>query len=109
MQSLTLKHFIDQSFIILGARESFQTWHNLAYYGHFAVFGTLAFFYLGGVGFCRRLQKQMGVVIPERKPVKKENGVISSADSSAKGTPISEKNFQLPPAVDSIIPPKAEL
>jgi lysophospholipid acyltransferase len=119
--SIIVLNYTASPFIILTARGSFQAWHNLAYHGHILVFGGLLFFYLGGTAYCRRLHKQMGIVIPERKPaVKKEdkialngnsngNGFTSSAASSARGTPVSEKNFQFPPAVDTVLPPKLEL
>ncbi|KAH6888373.1 endoplasmic reticulum protein [Coprinopsis sp. MPI-PUGE-AT-0042] len=70
------------------------------------------------LNYTASLHKKMGIVIPERKPaVKKEdkaangngNGFTSSAASSARGTPVSEKNFQFPPAVDTVLPPKLEL
>ncbi|KAH6896401.1 endoplasmic reticulum protein [Coprinopsis sp. MPI-PUGE-AT-0042] len=94
--SIVVLNYTASPFIILTARGSFQAWHNLAYHGHIL----------------------MGIVIPERKPaVKKEdkaangngNGFTSSAASSARGTPVSEKNFQFPPAVDTVLPPKLEL
>lgn len=116
--SIIVLNYTASPFIILTASGSFQAWHNLAYHGHILVFGGLLFFYLGGTAYCRRLHKQMGIAIPERKPAAKKeeklangngSGYSSSAASSARGTPVSEKNFQFPPAVDTVLPPKVDL
>ncbi|TFK28619.1 MBOAT-domain-containing protein [Coprinopsis marcescibilis] len=108
--SAMILNYSASAFIILSGRDSLITWRVLGYYGHFAVFGTLAFFYLGGVGVCRRLQKQMGVVIPPRGGVRAAangNGTAkaSGVEQSPIGTPVSEKNFVLPPSVDTVLPP----
>lgn len=63
--------------------------------------GALVFFYSGGSGFFRRLQKQKGL-LPPPKPV--ANGNVT-----ATGTPIAEKNFVLPPSLDKVVPPPAQI
>jgi lysophospholipid acyltransferase len=104
--SAMILNYTASAFIIGGTWDSIETWRRLGWYGHIVVFGGLFFFYLGGAGFLKNLQKQMGIVVPQRpRPgAPKQNGT-ASVPTSVTATPDSEKNFQLPPAVDKFVPP----
>jgi len=106
--SAVVLNFAASPFLILSARVSWAAWANLAFYGHFLIFGGMLFFYLGGAGLCRRWHKKLGIVVPARgaprAPAKEANG-NGSAVSSGVSTPASEMNFVLPPPVDKLVPP----
>jgi len=100
VSAMTL-NYAASPFIIQGAKESVVTWRLLGWYGHIWIFGSLAFFYLGGAKFLRGLQKSKGIAPPSRpRPVQ-----TPSSTSSGKATPVDEKNFTVPPSVDKIVPP----
>ena len=68
--------------------------------------GSLLFFYAGGAKFFMGLQKAKGIAPPVRgKPVNGEAKMNGS--KSGVNTPVSEKNFVLPPSVDKIVSPRA--
>jgi len=93
-------------FMLLSAKDSIKSWHRLGWYGHIVVMGSLVFFYTGGSKFFKELQRAKGIVPPVRgKPVNGEAKV--NVSKSGVNTPVSEKNFVLPPSVDKIIPPRA--
>ncbi|KAH9483154.1 Lysophospholipid acyltransferase [Psilocybe cubensis] len=99
--SAMILNYSASAFIILSGRDSITTWKALGWYGHIIIFGSLIFFYAGGTAYFRKLQKKKGVLPPPRsakKPAENGNG-------SATGTPVSEKNFVLPPSVDKFVPP----
>ncbi|KAF8960202.1 endoplasmic reticulum protein [Flammula alnicola] len=107
--SAMILNYAASPFILLSATDSMLTWQRLGWYGHIIVLGGLVFFYAGGTRFFRGLQKKRGVLPPPRgaKPAGAANGNgTASVMSSGYGTPVSEKNFVLPPSVDKIIPPR---
>lgn len=59
--------------------------------------GGLAFFYLGGTKYLKGLQKKRGILPPSK------GGVVIQQPNGV--TPTQEKNFVLPPPVDSIVSP----
>jgi lysophospholipid acyltransferase len=91
--TILILNYTAAPFILLSASASIYTWKLLGWYGHIVVMGGLAFFYLGGTKYLKGLQKKRGILPPSKGAV--PNGV----------TPIEEKNFVLPPAVDSIVSP----
>jgi lysophospholipid acyltransferase len=94
--SILILNYTAAPFILLSASDSIYTWKLLGWYGHIVVMGGLAFFYLGGTKYLKGLQKTRGIIPPSKGVViQQPNGV----------TPIEEKNFVLPPAVDSIVSP----
>ncbi|KAF9004795.1 endoplasmic reticulum protein [Cyathus striatus] len=97
-------------FIILSARKSVIVWSRLGWYGHILIFGGLAFFYLGGTGLMRGLQKSCGIAPPAKKgqaqPV--QNGTASGTSSGTQ-TPVQEKNFMIPPSLHSVAPPEKKV
>ncbi|PPR03997.1 hypothetical protein CVT24_010490 [Panaeolus cyanescens] len=106
--SAMILNYSASPFIILSAKESIHTWKTLAWYGHIVIMGSLVFFYAGGNKYFRNLHKQLGIVAPVRgKPA--ANGVANgSANGTASGTatPVGEKNFVLPPSIDTVVPPE---
>ena len=43
-------------FMLLTWRESLLGWSRLGWYGHYMIFGSMAFFYLGGARVLRKMQ-----------------------------------------------------
>ncbi|KAF8816510.1 endoplasmic reticulum protein [Phlegmacium glaucopus] len=101
--SILILNYTASPFILLTARDSMLTWSRLGWYGHIIVMGGLVFFYAGGTKICKSLQKAKGILPPSRPPV---NGTATKVVSGIS-TPLSEKTFTLPPAVDTIIPPRS--
>lgn len=93
--SIIILNYTAAPFILLSARDSIYTWRLLGWYGHIIVMGGLACFYLGGTKYLKGLQRQKGILPPSKGVTHQTNGE----------TPIQEKNFVLPPAVDSVVPP----
>ncbi|KAF9563341.1 endoplasmic reticulum protein [Agrocybe pediades] len=103
--SAMILNYAASPFIILSAKDSVTTWKALGWYGHVIVMGSLVFFYAGGTKFFRNLQKKMGVLPPPRgKPA--ASGADSNGNSSGTSTPIGEKNFVMPPSVDTFVRPE---
>lgn len=98
--SILILNYAASPFIILTFKDSVKVWGLLGWYGHILIGGALVFFYGGGSGFFRRLQKTKGLLPPPRPAA---NGNVT-----ATGTPIAEKNFVLPPSLDKVVPPNAQ-
>jgi len=95
--STTILNYAASPFMLLTAKDSFLVWSRLGYYGHIIIGGALIFFYGGGTKYFKRLQKARGITA---------DGKAAAANGSAsRGTPVSEKTFTLPPALDQVIPP----
>ncbi|KAK7060154.1 Lysophospholipid acyltransferase [Paramarasmius palmivorus] len=109
LTSLLILNYIASPFMLLTWKDSLEAWSRLGWYGHWIIGGGLAFFYLGGAGFCRGLQKKMGVAPPSKKDTKKKDPDTDTETKSAPGsgatTPVGEKSFHLPPAFDGVAPP----
>ena len=106
--SIVILNYSAAPFILLGARESLLTWSRLGWYGHIIVMGSLVFFYGGGTKFFTGLQKAKGILPPSKAPVAAQNGTATKSSAvSGTSTPLSEKTFTLPPAVDAVIPPRS--
>ncbi|KAJ3495292.1 hypothetical protein NLJ89_g10651 [Agrocybe chaxingu] len=106
--SAMILNYAASPFIILSAKDSIATWKALGWYGHIVIMGSLLFFYAGGTKFFRGLQKAKGIAPPARggKPQANGNGTTNgNGTGSGTATPLSEKNFVLPPSVDKILPP----
>jgi lysophospholipid acyltransferase len=101
--SILILNYAASPFIILSARDSITTWQRLGWYGHIIILGSLVFFSFGGNKYFRALQKKRGVLPPPRTAAKPANG-SANGNGSVNGTPVSEKNFILPPSVDKVIP-----
>jgi len=99
--SILILNYAASPFILLSARDSLSTWSKLGWYGHFIVMGSLVFFYAGGTKFFRGLQKAKGIL----PPVSTKAAVSPVQPANGTATPLSEKTFILPPAVDTVIPP----
>ncbi|KAH7876004.1 endoplasmic reticulum protein [Lentinula edodes] len=91
--SLLVLNYVASPFMLLTWENSITGWTRLGWYGHVIVMGSLLFFYVGGSGFCRSLQKKRGI----------SSKKVASASGAA--TPVAEKTFQVPPALDKIVPP----
>jgi len=103
--SAMILNYSASPFIILSAKDSITTWKSLGWYGHVIVMGSLVFFYAGGTKFFRNLQKKKGVLPPPRgKPA--APGSDTNGTSSGVSTPLSEKNFVMPPSVDTFVRPE---
>lgn len=101
--SAAILNYAASPFMLLTAESSFIAWTRLGFYGHIIIGGTLVFFYSGGTGFFRGLQKKRGLLV-NGKPV---NGTPNiTPGGSPVGTPTSEKTFMLPPGIDQVVPPK---
>ncbi|TFK43038.1 MBOAT, membrane-bound O-acyltransferase family-domain-containing protein [Crucibulum laeve] len=100
MVSAMVLNYCASPFILLSARSSFITWHRLGYYGHIVIIGSLVFFYAGGTKWFRALQKKRGILPPARAPAH------TNGTASGLSTPIGEKNFMIPPSLDSVVPPQ---
>ncbi|KAG6813196.1 hypothetical protein H0H92_013316 [Tricholoma furcatifolium] len=100
LTSVLILNYTASPFMILTVTDSLAVWGRLGWYGHIIVFGGLAFFYAGGTKYFKKLQIKAGIV-----PAKKDAGANGKVDSGAS-TPASEKNFQMPPNLDKVIPPK---
>uniref|UniRef100_A0A0W0G4C7 Mboat family protein n=1 Tax=Moniliophthora roreri TaxID=221103 RepID=A0A0W0G4C7_MONRR len=109
LTALLILNYVASPFMLLTWGNSIEAWSRLGWYGHYVVGGGLAFFYLGGMKFCRGMQKKMGVLPPSKKDTKKKDPDTDTESKSAPGsgatTPIMEKSFQLPPAFDGVAPP----
>lgn len=95
--AVCLLNYVASPFMLLSASSSFQTWKLLGYYGHVIIFGGLLFFYAGGASFCKGLQAKWGL-LPAKKTTPNGSGV---------STPTMEKNFQVPPSLDGLVPPES--
>ncbi|KAJ3863661.1 endoplasmic reticulum protein [Lentinula novae-zelandiae] len=91
--SLLVLNYVASPFMLLTWENSIIGWTRLGWYGHVVIMGSLLFFYVGGSGFCRSLQKKRGI----------SSKKVASASGAA--TPVAEKTFQVPPALDKIVPP----
>jgi lysophospholipid acyltransferase len=94
-------------FILLSAKDSILSWNRLGWYGHIVVMGSLVFFYAGGTKFFMGLQKARGIVPPVRGKPAQNGEAKMNGSKSGVNTPVSEKNFVLPPSVDKIVPPRS--
>lgn len=83
-------------FMLLTWQDSIMGWSRLGWYGHIAVGGTLAFFYLGGTKFLKRKQaaraKKAGVAV---------NGK-ASANGSGTSTPSTPGEAPILPPLDDV-------
>ncbi|KDR74386.1 hypothetical protein GALMADRAFT_250302 [Galerina marginata CBS 339.88] len=95
--SAMILNYTAAPFILLTATDSITTWNRLGWYGHVIVMGGLVFFYAGGASYFRGLQKKRGLLPPAKGK--------GAANGNGTSTPVSEKNFVLPPSVDTIVPP----
>jgi len=120
--SIIILNYVASPFILLTARDSITTWNRLGWYGHIVILGCLAFFYAGGSKWFKSLHRKMGIV-PAAKPTAngnghahkngnaqvngngKANGNGNVEQSSGASTPVGEKNFVMPPSLDSMVPP----
>ncbi|KAF5357589.1 hypothetical protein D9758_007471 [Tetrapyrgos nigripes] len=119
--SLIVLNYVTAPFMLLTFKDSIQAWSNLGWYGHYIVFGGLAFFYAGGARVLRPLHPKVQVQVQglgvtssstgrHGNGIRKENGqevgketkvVAIQNDTDTIGspvTPIAEKSgFQVPP------------
>ena len=84
-------NFAATPFMLLGIGDSLVAWQRLGWYGIWIVGGGLVFFYAGGQKMLKRMQVMR-----------------SSGEGKAKsGTLTPSESFQLPPALDQVVPPQA--
>jgi len=95
--SLLILNYVAAPFMLLTWKDSIQGWANLAWYGHAAVFGGLAFFYAGGAKILRQFHPQVS-----KTAALKANGGVSGATTPA----VEKSGFQVPPPLDEVVPPK---
>jgi lysophospholipid acyltransferase len=106
--SAMILNYAASPFILLSAKDSILTWQRLGWYGHIVIMGSLVFFYAGGAKFFKGLQKAKGIVQPVRgKPSVVNGDAKTNGSTTGTSTPVSEKNFMLPPSVDKVVPPHA--
>lgn len=107
--SIMILNYAASPFILLSAKDSILTWQRLGWYGHIVIIGSLVFFYAGGAKFFKGLQKAKGIVQPVRgKPSAVGNGDVKvNGTTTGTDTPVSEKNFVLPPSVDKVVSPRS--
>ncbi|KAF8227989.1 MBOAT-domain-containing protein [Tricholoma matsutake] len=101
--SAAILNYAASPFMLLSASNSFTAWSRLAYYGHVIIGGGLVFFYAGGTKYFKQAQKERGIVLGVKASA---NG--NNSGNSGQSTPLSEKTFTLPPALDSVVPPLSE-
>lgn len=89
-------NYMAAPFMLLTWQDSIVGWSRLGWYGHIAVGGALAFFYLGGTKFLKRTQaaraKKAGVAV---------NGK-ASANGSGMSTPSTLDEAPTLPPLDDI-------
>ncbi|KAK7695571.1 hypothetical protein QCA50_000207 [Cerrena zonata] len=56
--SVMMMNYMAGPFMLLTVKNSLRVWGLLGWYGHFMVFGTMLFFYSGGIKTLRGVQKQ---------------------------------------------------
>lgn len=106
--SIMILNYAASPFILLSAKDSILTWQRLGWYGHIVIMGSLVFFYAGGAKFFKGLQRAKGIVPPVRgKPSVGNGDAKTNGSTTGTNTPVSEKNFVLPPSVDKVVPPRA--
>jgi len=99
--SIGILNYSAAPFIISTWNGSITAWRVLNWYGHIVVVGGIAFFYVGGTRWLRGVQKSCGVL-----PVKDAGaGKATNGQASGMSTPVSEKNFMVPPPVDAFVRP----
>ena len=54
--SIFVLNYLAAPFMLLTLKNSILAWSRLAWYGHWVIIGSLAFFYLGGTRWLRRTQ-----------------------------------------------------
>ncbi|KAJ7590774.1 endoplasmic reticulum protein [Mycena floridula] len=89
--SVLMVNYATVPFMILNFQDSLVAWSRVGFYGHILIGGALVFFYSGGTQFFKGLQKSRGIT-----SAKLPNGT---------STPVTEKNFAIPP-VDHLVLPK---
>jgi lysophospholipid acyltransferase len=103
--SLIIMNYTTVPFMLLAVKDSVEAWRTLGWYGLYIIFGGLAFFYLGGEGWLKGIQKRRakeGTLYAEVKV----NGKIygKSAPPSGVSTPTAELGAY-PPALEKVFPP----
>lgn len=58
LSAVAILNYITTPFILLTWRDSILAWNRLGWYGHWMIFGSLAFFYAGGLKMLKRIQAQ---------------------------------------------------
>jgi lysophospholipid acyltransferase len=98
--TILLVNYAVAPFMLLTVSASIQSWRNLQWYGHWIVGIGLLFFYCGGSGYLKSLQKG--------KNSEKANGNgLQSGSSSGNTTPVAGAGpSAYPPSFDQIIPPR---
>lgn len=94
--SVCVLNYAAAPFMLLSLPRSLVAWRLLGWYGHYVICGGLLFFYIGGAGLLQTLGG--GKVKVEQK---KE----FTPTSSGASTPVAEKQFQIPPSLDRVLPP----
>ncbi|KAI5124885.1 hypothetical protein M0805_007315 [Coniferiporia weirii] len=54
--AVMLTNYAAMPFMLLGTRDSLKGWAAVGWYGHVAIGGAMAFFYLGGAGYLKAVQ-----------------------------------------------------
>ncbi|TFK74475.1 MBOAT-domain-containing protein [Pluteus cervinus] len=91
--SVIILNYTAAPFMLLTVKNSLYSWGLLGWYGHAIIGGALLFFYAGGTAFCRGLQAKRGLLPPKSK-----------SNGNGTATPVSEKNFMIPPSIDRLAP-----
>jgi lysophospholipid acyltransferase len=84
---------------------SIALWKVLNWYGHIVVIGGLVFFYVGGVKWLKGVQKSFGVSPPTTVKEGAGGAANGKVGNSGTATPLTEKNFTLPPELEKLVPP----
>lgn len=102
--SVCVLNYAAAPFMLLSLPRSLVAWRLLGWYGHYVVGGALVFFYIGGAGLLQALgggAATKGSKGGEKKEKKEE----FTPTSSGATTPVAEKQFQIPPSLDRVLPP----
>ena len=100
--AILVLNYLAAPFMLLTWRDSVTGWSRLAWYGHFMVFGALAFFYAGGTRALKRCQiarmRKAGIKIngTAAEPKLNGNGSVSTPGSGA----VTPRVQYMPPVDD---------
>ena len=86
--AVMMMNYCAAPFMLLSVKRSLRGWSNLGWYGHWMIGLSLAFFYLGGKSYLRKLQGQ------RVKKVEKEMQSATKVSSTSLATPA---NGMVPP------------
>jgi lysophospholipid acyltransferase len=95
--SVAMVNYATVPFMVSTLDRSLKGWTLLGWYGHILIGGALLFYYAGGARVLSAMARKQG------KDIRKVTPAASGAT-----TPVAEKQFQVPPSFDQVVPLPAE-